>query len=201
MEHTLRDSLICIFFLFSFTDLKVFHILTMRFISILVAAPLAGLAAAASTTSPFLPRAASNGTIATSSGPVTGRVVNKVNEYLGIPYAQAPTGTLRFEPPQRFNGTKAISAQNFVCLFEEEVIVYNREDYLCDIPIIKCNTYPLTPPLRVLLVHSPLEGRQGEQLEEAHRPTLLRPESHLLAWPSSASPCPTRRLRARIVLV
>lgn len=76
----------------------------------LVASPLAGLAAA----SQFLPRA-SNGTINTSSGPVTGKIVNNVNEYLGIPYAQAPTGSLRFEPPQKFNGTTPINAQNFVC--------------------------------------------------------------------------------------
>lgn len=50
----------------------------------------------------------------TSSGAVTGRVVNNVNEYLGIPYAQAPTGALRFEPPERFNATAPINAQNFV---------------------------------------------------------------------------------------
>lgn len=87
-------------------------LLTMRFTTIFFSAsPLAGLA----TASQLLPRA-SNGTISTSSGAVTGRTVNNVQEYLGIPYAKAPTGTLRFEPPQRFNGTAPISAQSFVCL-------------------------------------------------------------------------------------
>ncbi|KAJ4396891.1 hypothetical protein N0V93_001113 [Gnomoniopsis smithogilvyi] len=69
---------------------------------------LAGLV----TASGLVPRAG-NGTIITTSGPVMGRVVNNVNEFLGIPYAQAPTGSLRFEPPQRFNGTALINATNF----------------------------------------------------------------------------------------
>lgn len=81
-------------------------------LSMLVISPLAGLAAA----SQLLPRA-SNGTAMTSSGPVTGLTVNNVVEYLGIPYAQAPTGSLRFEPPQRFNGTAPIKAQSFVSYF------------------------------------------------------------------------------------
>lgn len=72
---------------------------------------LAGLG----TASGLIPRAG-NATIPTTSGPVLGHVVNNVNEYLGIRYAQAPTGSLRFEPPQRFNGTALINAQNFVSL-------------------------------------------------------------------------------------
>lgn len=76
---------------------------------------LAGLA----TASGLLPRLAANASIPTTSGPVIGHVVNNVNEFLGIRYAQAPTGPLRFEPPQRFNGTAPIIAQNFVSLSKQ----------------------------------------------------------------------------------
>jgi len=39
-------------------------------------------------------------TVSTDKGSVRGEFVNGVRKFLGIPYAAAPTGTLRFEPPQ-----------------------------------------------------------------------------------------------------
>lgn len=41
-------------------------------------------------------------TVSTTSGPVQGHAASdasQVSEYLGIPFAQPPTGRLRFEPP------------------------------------------------------------------------------------------------------
>jgi len=55
--------------------------------------------------------------VRTTSGPVQGHAAanaSDVSEYLGIPYAQPPVGNLRFQPPVRFNGTKAINGSTFV---------------------------------------------------------------------------------------
>ena len=38
----------------------------------------------------------------TKSGPVLGTEVDGVNEFLGIPYAQPPIGSLRWLPPKAF---------------------------------------------------------------------------------------------------
>ncbi|KAE9367175.1 alpha/beta-hydrolase [Stipitochalara longipes BDJ] len=54
--------------------------------------------------------------VMTSSGPVTGHAASNnssVTEFLGIRYAQAPSGSLRFEPPKKFSGTSTSSGQNF----------------------------------------------------------------------------------------
>ena len=40
--------------------------------------------------------------IVTESGPLKGTTVADVNEYLGIPYAAPPVGSLRWTPPQSF---------------------------------------------------------------------------------------------------
>ena len=62
-------------------------------------------------------------TVSTTSGPVTGHAAanqGQVSEYLGIPFAQAPIGDLRWEAPVVFNGTTEISGASFVgfcCLF------------------------------------------------------------------------------------
>lgn len=55
--------------------------------------------------------------VQTSSGPVQGHAapnVSEVSEYLGIPYAQAPTGGLRFQPPLAFKGSNVIDGSKFV---------------------------------------------------------------------------------------
>ncbi|KAK4098444.1 alpha/beta-hydrolase [Parathielavia hyrcaniae] len=55
-------------------------------------------------------------TVNTTSGPVDGHtasVASKVSEYLGIPYAQPPVGSLRFQPPVRYNGTQHLDGKNF----------------------------------------------------------------------------------------
>ncbi len=56
-------------------------------------------------------------TVYTSSGPVEGHAAQgapKVSEYLGIPYAKAPVGNLRFAAPQPYHGTSTINGTNFV---------------------------------------------------------------------------------------
>ena len=55
-------------------------------------------------------------TVQTSSGAVTGHAAkNKTDvfEYLGIPYAQPPTGNLRFAAPATYNSSKAFNASAF----------------------------------------------------------------------------------------
>lgn len=56
-------------------------------------------------------------TVQTSSGPVRGHAAShasNVSEYLGIPYALAPVGSLRFQPPVRYRGNTTISGETFV---------------------------------------------------------------------------------------
>lgn len=53
----------------------------------------------------------------TSSGKVTGQAaanLTEVSEYLGIPFAQAPIGDLRFAAPQPFTGSGKINATSYV---------------------------------------------------------------------------------------
>ena len=47
------------------------------------------------------------------TGLVTGLAIDDVSTYLGIPYAQAPIGDLRFEPPVAYTSPDAISARDF----------------------------------------------------------------------------------------
>jgi cholinesterase len=52
----------------------------------------------------------------TSSGPIKGHMAagqSRVIEYLGIPFAKAPIGALRFEPPQRFAGHGLVEASDY----------------------------------------------------------------------------------------
>ncbi len=58
-------------------------------------------------------------TVQTSSGPVTGHAAtndSEVSEYLGIPFAVAPVGALRFAAPVKFNGTAALNGSSYVSI-------------------------------------------------------------------------------------
>jgi hypothetical protein len=58
-------------------------------------------------------------TVQTSSGPVNGHgapVKSDVSEYLGIPYAQPPVGTLRWQPPVNYTETATINGTDFVSM-------------------------------------------------------------------------------------
>jgi para-nitrobenzyl esterase len=64
-------------------------------------AAIAVVAASASSRSAAAPTGCMPGTdVQTGAGPVCGVVVNGVQEWLGIPYAAAPVGSLRWAPPQ-----------------------------------------------------------------------------------------------------
>jgi len=54
--------------------------------------------------------------VQTSSGPVHGHAAtndSQVSEYLGIPYAQAPIGDLRFAAPVKFTGNSSLNGSSF----------------------------------------------------------------------------------------
>lgn len=58
-------------------------------------------------------------TVSTTSGRVVGHAaqdVPDVSEYLGIPFAAAPVGALRFQPPVPYNGSAVINGSAFVSL-------------------------------------------------------------------------------------
>jgi hypothetical protein len=85
----------------------------MRSLSLIIA--LAAPLAAASACRP--PKWTVGQTVQTSSGPVEGHaasVASGVSEYLGIPYAQPPVGSLRFQPPVRYSGANKIDGRKFV---------------------------------------------------------------------------------------
>lgn len=57
--------------------------------------------------------------VETTSGPVTGHAAtnySEVSEYLGIPYAQAPAGNLRFAAPVKYTGSSMLNGSVFVSL-------------------------------------------------------------------------------------
>ena len=55
--------------------------------------------------------------VRTTSGIVAGKAASAltdVSEYLGIPYAKPPTGSLRFAAPERFVSGAQVSATSYV---------------------------------------------------------------------------------------
>lgn len=58
-------------------------------------------------------------TVQTSSGPVEGhpaRNASEVSEYLGIPFAQAPIGDLRWAAPVKFAGNDTVNGTAYVSI-------------------------------------------------------------------------------------
>src|SRR5215469_6632887 len=57
-------------------------------------------AGTSATAQPSVTACASGTTVQTADGPVCGTVASGGSEWLGIPYAAAPVGSLRWQPPQ-----------------------------------------------------------------------------------------------------
>ncbi|TDZ54530.1 Acetylcholinesterase [Colletotrichum trifolii] len=61
-------------------------------------------------------RATNGNLISTTSGTIIGHLASNdsaVIEYLGIPYAKPPVGSLRFAPPERFSSNGSLEASSF----------------------------------------------------------------------------------------
>lgn len=70
----------------------------------------------------------------TSSGVIDGHQAPKrpdVTEYLGIPFAQAPTGNLRFAPPKPYRGFGLFIASRYVYTYRRAKIGSSLTISLC----------------------------------------------------------------------
>jgi hypothetical protein len=102
------------------TDL-IQSLFTMAHVCLFALFSLLSLVSIGVSASPYLRRAdfTVGQPVRTTSGTVVGHAAKtrpQVSEYLGIPYALPPVGSLRFAAPQRFNGTTntTITASHFV---------------------------------------------------------------------------------------
>ncbi|AEO64661.1 uncharacterized protein THITE_2037188 [Thermothielavioides terrestris NRRL 8126] len=117
----------------------------MRHLAILAAALAAATTAAAGCT-----RWKVGQTVKTTSGPVGGHAASLapgVSEYLGIPYAEPPVGSLRFQPPVRYNGSKKIDGKSF----GPACIPSNLSSYDADYPESLIQEYGITDVGRAIL--------------------------------------------------
>lgn len=71
--------------------------------------------------------------VQTTSGSISGHPatnVSQVSEYLGIPYAQAPIGDLRFAAPVKYAGTESLSGAKFVSIRTFKFHMYPNTEML-----------------------------------------------------------------------
>lgn len=71
--------------------------------------------------------------VSTSSGQVSGHEADTaegVSEYLGIPYAKAAEGNLRFAGPEEYVGDGVISGDSYVSIFHRLVCALRRDSGL-----------------------------------------------------------------------
>ncbi|OTB04247.1 hypothetical protein M426DRAFT_23113 [Hypoxylon sp. CI-4A] len=114
---------------------------------IISAAVLVSLAAALPAPTPTLQDRASTASVVISSGTIVGSVSNGVENYGGIPFAQAPTGSLRLKPPQKLNtslGTFDASGSGPACpqmfFSTDGDLLTSVLGYLLDVPLLQTVT-------------------------------------------------------------
>lgn len=135
-------------------------------------------------------------TVNTANGPVVGHsAVNRsrVVEYLGIPYALPPIGSLRFEAPQRYTGNTTFIASKFVSWSMRNSLCFYKTDTTGSLVSVCAD--PLARRCRALLVtivqYMPSETIQPRHLSRCdptrttdhsqfRRPTESHPGRRLL---------------------
>lgn len=85
-------------------------------------------------------------TVATTSGNVEGHAAPdavEVSEYLGIPYATPPMGTLRFQPPVELNRSSTVNGADFVSLHFYIFLLPLLLFPICAFPCFAINAFSL----------------------------------------------------------